>query len=306
MENNNAKHFALQLGSLISLYVSIVALIQILFGFITVQFPDPLNPWELTSASGSMRWGIALLVVFFPTYLVLTRTINVARRSGAQYLSFMKWLIYLSLVVGGAVLLGDLVSIIFNFLNGELTTRFLLKALTVLVVVGSAFVYYVYDARNYWQTHEARSKQYAYGVIVLVIASIILAYTNIESPAQVRERTTDEKQISDLSMLQAQILNHYVVKDTLPASLEDLELNDSLPKAQAGRDAYTYERTSADTFELCAEFAFASDMNQYYATPYYEGNSMVKNPDDWSHEKGAWCFTRVVNPQAPSVNLMKI
>lgn len=295
MENNNAKHFALQLGSLISLYISIVALIQILFGFITVQFPDPLNPWELMSASGSMRWGIALLVVFFPTYLALTRAINVSRRAGTQYLPFTKWLIYLSLVIGGAVLLGDLVSIIFNFLNGELTTRFLLKALSVLVVVGSAFVYYVYDARNYWQTHEAKSKQYAYGAIALVLASIVLAYSNIESPAQVRERTADAKQINDLSLIQSYVMNHVVINNALPASLDELQLRESIPDAPAGRDPYTYERVSPTTFELCAEFAHPSDVNEYFPTPYFDKGMQIRNPDNWTHEAGDWCFTRVVD-----------
>lgn len=298
MENNNAKHFALQLGSLISLYVSIVALIQILFGFITVQFPDPLTPWEISSASGSMRWGIALLAVFFPTYLVLTRTINVSRRTGTQYLVVTKWLIYLSLVVGGVVLLGDLVSIIYNFLNGELTTRFLLKAVSVLVVVGSAFTYYVYDARNYWQTHEAKSKQYAYGVIALVVASIILAYSNIESPLQVRERTADAKQINDLGVIQSYIMNEYPVTNSLPESLDELEVSDLLPEAPEGRAPYTYKRVSPTSFELCAEFANSSlPYESSYPMPtYYDRGMSIKNPDDWTHEKGDWCFTRVVTP----------
>jgi hypothetical protein len=37
-------------------------------------------------------------------------------------------LVYLSLLVGGGVLLGDLVAVILAFLNGEITTRFILKA----------------------------------------------------------------------------------------------------------------------------------------------------------------------------------
>jgi hypothetical protein len=49
-------------------------------------------------------------------------------------------LVYLSLLVGGGVLLGDLVAIILAFLNGEITTRFILKAGVLLVVVGAAFL----------------------------------------------------------------------------------------------------------------------------------------------------------------------
>ncbi len=301
MDNSNAKHFALQLGSLISLYVSIGALIQLLFGIITVQFPDELNGyWEISSASGSMRLAIALLVVFFPTYLALTRVINVARRAGAIYLPITKWLIYLSLVIGGAVLLGDFVSVIYNFLNGELTIRFLLKALTVLVVVGSAFTYYVYDARGYWQTNETKSKQYAFGGIILVLVSIVFGYMNIENPAEVRERAADMRQISDLSMIQSSVLNSYVIANALPTSLDELPLT---PTAPEGRSEYTYELVTPTSFKLCAEFEYASTPEEYPHNTYYDRGMMLKNPDDWTHEAGEWCFTRVVSPSEVSTPL---
>ncbi len=298
-ENNSAKHFALQLGSLISLYVSIGALIQVLFGVITIVFPDQASAyWEYESATSGIRWAIALLIVFFPAYIALTRVINTIRRqTGVPYLGLTKWLIYLSLLVGGLVLLGDLVSVIFNFLNGELTIRFFLKALTVLVVVGSAFVYYLYDARGYWQTREAKSKQYALGACILVLASIVVGYINIEAPTEVRERSLDQNQITDLGMIQSYIMNDYATANTLPDSLADLDLAENLPTAPDGRDAYTYKRTSDSVFELCAEFAFPSDKDMYASMPYMDAGTILKNPDDWTHAKGSWCFTRSLNIQ---------
>ncbi len=305
METNNAKHFAIQLGALISLYVSAGALIQLLFGLITIFHPDALNmPWEAESATGSIRIAIALLVVFFPAYLALTRTINTARRThGSTYLPLTKWLIYLSLLVGGLLILGDLVTIIYNFLNGELTTRFLLKALTVLGVVGAAFAYYAYDAKEYWHTHETQSKQYALGMIVVVILSIIFGYMHIEAPAEVRERIADDREISDLVTIQSYVMNHYAINAKLPASLTELELYDALPEAPEGRPAYVYERVSDDNFKLCATFALASTPNGYAypSYPMYETKgAIIRNPDDWNHSKGAWCFTRVVDIPSPT------
>ncbi len=135
---NTAKNFALQLGALIALYVSIGALIMLLFSTINVIYPDlERYPWEVDSASSTIRGAIAALIVFFPAYLVLTRIVNKIRRAeDAAYSAFTKWLLYLSLLIGGGVLLGDLVTVINNFLNGELTLRFILKALSVFVVVG--------------------------------------------------------------------------------------------------------------------------------------------------------------------------
>ncbi len=294
---NNAKHFALQLGALISLYVSIGGLISLLFGVITIAYPDPVNTWEYTSAQGSIRWAIALLVVFFPTYIVLTRLINKGRReTGAPYLNLTKWLIYLSLLVGGVVILGDLVSIIYNFLNGELTTRFLLKALTVLLTVGLAFVYYIYDARGYWQTHEAQSKQYGMVAAIVMVVAIVAGYMHIEKPGEVRERALDERQLTDLGAIQSQVVNHYVTMNALPENLNSLKLGEVLPTAPQGRAAYSYQKTGNSSFDVCATFAYPSDPNRYTYIPYYDMNSVIKNPDDWSHGSGEWCFTRVVNP----------
>ena len=45
-------------------------------------------------------------------------------------------------------LVGDLVALIFHFLQGELTTRFLLKVAVVLVLAGTAFAYYLRDLRQ--------------------------------------------------------------------------------------------------------------------------------------------------------------
>ncbi len=296
MEHTNAKHFALQLGALISLYISIGALIQLIFGIITIKFPDELaGYWEVESANSSMRFAIALLIVAFPAYITLTRLINTARRAGSAYLPFTKWLIYLSLLVGGMVILGDLVSIIYNFLNGELTERFLFKALTVLAVVGSAFTYYVYDAREYWQKEEQKSKNYGMAVAALVVASIVVGFLHIEKPSEVREHKADSLVISHLGTIQSFVLNHYTINSTLPESLNELDMRGSVPEAPTGRTPYTYKRTSANTFELCGEFAYES-VNGEYGYPYYDSNSLVKNPDDWSHESGEWCFKRVVNP----------
>jgi hypothetical protein len=302
MENSSAKHFALQLGSLISLYLSLGALTQLLFGIITIQYPDQLNGyWEFTNASSSMRISIAMLVVFFPTYLALTRVTNVGRRVGVAYTALTKWLIYLSLLVGGAVLLGDLVAVIYNFLNGELTVRFVLKALALLAVVGSACTYYVYDARDYWQTHEKTSVQCGIVVTVLVLIAIVFGYLNIETPAEVRERNADLVQITDLGSIQSYVVQYYTINSKLPETLADISNVSGLPQAPEGRSEYTYARNSASTFEICADFAYPSLPGDYAYTTYDSGMTL-KNPDDWTHKAGLWCFTRVVSvPSVPQV-----
>ena len=135
MNPNTPKHFVLQLGALISLYLSVIFLLVMVFGAINLAFPDAANGiWEVNSSNDMVRIGVAMTVVFFPVYLLLTRAVNNFRRQNkAERHILTKWLIYLSLLLGGGALLIDLVVVIMAFLEGEITERFILKALAVLV-----------------------------------------------------------------------------------------------------------------------------------------------------------------------------
>ncbi len=293
---NTAKNVTLQLGSLISLFITIPALIALLFAVITVRFPDPASGyWEYESATTTIRTTIAFLIVFFPTYLVLTRVVNTMRReSEGTYMKITKWLIYIALLIGGGVLLGDLVATISGFLNGELTIRFILKALVVLVVVGVAFGYYLLDAQQYWQTHEKHSIWYGVGISIIVLGSLILGFFHTQTPAAVRDMKLDSQQVTDLQVIQSYILNEYDMSGTLPRNLSEISDQFDLPAAPSGRAPYTYEITEKG-YELCAEFAYPTSESDQYATPIYYGdlNSTVKNVDNWSHKEGKWCFERI-------------
>lgn len=297
---NTAKNFALQLGSLISLYVSIAALITLLFGIINVAFPDAAEGYyAVESATAQIRFSIAILFVFFPTYVLLTRLVNVVRRrEQGVYLTLTKWLIYLSLLIGGAVILGDVVAIINAFLNGELVTRFLFKALTVLIVVGTAFFYYLLDARGFWQAEERKS--IAYGAVsgFVVVGALILGIMNIETPAEVREMRIDEQEVQALSNIQSRIQEYYYLNNELPQTLQDAyaESGTKVPQAPEGRAEYTYRVTDPHAFELCAEFKSTSRPDTYinysYTIPVEKGN--IRNPYSWDHGIGEWCFDRII------------
>lgn len=299
---NTAKNFALQLGSLIALYTSVTSLLVALFGIITLAYPDAADSyWQYENASQSIRFAIAVLIVFFPTYLLLTRKVNTIRRKEhGTYLTLTKWLIYLSLLVGGAVLLGDFVAVINGFLSGELTIRFILKALSLLVIVGAAFFYYLMDVKGYWQEDEKKSIQYGAGATVVVIAVLVLGFFHIEPPSEVREMRIDQNQINDLSQIQWQIEEYYVVNGLLPESLDEIYGEDGLemPTAPEGRAGYEYNVTSSSTFELCAEFASPSRESAYpeysMARPLSPQDAGIKNPNSWEHGAGEWCFERVV------------
>jgi Domain of unknown function (DUF5671) len=296
MENNTAKNFTLQLGSLISLYLSLAFLLVLLFGIINVSFPDAAEGyWAIESATSSIRLGIAMVVVFFPTYIFLTRLVNQNRRqvNSGVYLGLTKWLIYLSLLIGGIVLLGDLVAVVMAFLEGELTERFLLKALAVIVIVGAAFYYYLEDAKGYWLKEEKKSLWFAVVMGLLVVIATVYGLTKIETPNAVRELKLDTQQISDLQEIQYRIENHYMLEAALPGTLLDLNVSSPLPEAPEERDPYTYVITESG-FNLCANFAKESQEDMFITTLALDNNAVIKNRDDWRHGAGKYCFERIV------------
>jgi hypothetical protein len=296
MENTNtARNFALQLGSLIALYVSLSALIAVIFGVITIAFPDAADGyWSYDSTQQGVKMGIALLIVFFPTYIVLTRLVNsIRRKETGTYLKLTKWLVYLSLLVGGVILLGDLVAVILTYLNGEITLRFILKAAALLVVIGAAFSYYIMDAKSYWNAHEKESKRYAAAASVAVAVVLALGFTHTETPSSVREIRLDEQQVQNLQDMQYRIEDHYRVNKSLPTDIGGLYIGTEMPQAPDGREPYSYNVTGSDTYELCATFAYPSQVDgKIEPMPVTEP---VKNPyNNWDHAAGRTCFERTI------------
>lgn len=293
MNHNTPKNFALQCGALIALYVSISAFITVMFGVITLSFPDAADSsWQITQAQEGIRFGIALLVVFFPTYIYLTRVINQIRRTETgTYLTLTKWLIYLSLLLGGIILLGTAVSIIYSHLEGDLTTRFFLKAAILATVIKAAFYYYYQDAKSHWQTHERQSISFGVAMTIFVLVALGLGVMQLDTPAEVREKNIDDNQIGDLQDIQWRIEDYYRGEQSLPETLDNLYSGLPKPEAPDGRAPYQYRVTGDMSYELCAEFSHDSTFEANRAHTVLEQNY------NWTHQAGVYCFSRTIDNQ---------
>lgn len=292
--NNTPRNIVLQVGSLIALYLSVSFLVTLVFGLINLAFPiESDNYWEIESAGNNVRLGIAMVIVFFPTYLVLTRLVNKYRRSESEiYQTITRWLVYISLLIGGLVMLGTMVTVIYTFLNGDITARFFLKAGAVLVVTGFAFYYYLLDLRGYWVRNE--SKSILYGVIagVVVLMVVVFGFKNIETPIEVREMKLDEQQLNDLRNIQWQIESYLATSSTTPVTLAEVYVDtEMIPVAPKGREDYSYSATETG-FELCAIFSqnLKTDSPMMYTDP----GLRIKQSENWNYKAGRYCFKRVV------------
>jgi hypothetical protein len=122
------------------------ALGSLFFTLIDIRYRDPVFTQEPylgrnLAISGSM----AALVVSFPIYLATMRILlrDISRKPEKLESGVRKWLTYIALLISASVVIGDLITTVDYFLRGEITTRFVLKVLTVLVIAGGVFLYYL-------------------------------------------------------------------------------------------------------------------------------------------------------------------
>lgn len=291
------KDFFLNFGAVVALYVSAISLINLLFSVINYAFPDNLDYYVDPYSSGT-RWAIAMLVVFFPIFLALARIVNnsLVLSPEKKNSSFRKALAYLTLFVAGLAVAIDLVALINSFLGGEITSRFALKVLTVLVVAGAIFAYYIFDLRRDVGQSEKKARLLGFVAIALVVLSLVFGFLVMGSPARARDLRFDERRVSDLSTIQWQVGEYWRNTGTLPADMATLT-KDSIygfvePRDPDTNTAYEYTKTGDVTFTLCADFGLASLNNSISGeTKYYSGID-----SNWTHEAGRVCFEREVDP----------
>jgi hypothetical protein len=304
------KDFFLTIGSMVALYVSAVSLLGVIFQFANTLFPDALDGW-VDPYSSALRGFLACLIVFFPIYLFLTRRNNqdVRQHPEKSDLWIRKWLIYLTLFVAGVTIAIDLVTLVNTFLGGELTTRFIVKTIAVLIVTGGLFAYYLADLRGVWERNEKQAKMKGVIASLVIVAIVIGGLIQIGSPAKARAMRFDEQRIQDLQSIQWDIVNYWQTQQKLPVNLEALTtdtLRDfTLPSDPETKAAYVYRVIKPTTFELCAPFATDSSETPHSRFSEYSVSSSIAAPgttglenSNWNHGIGETCFDRTIDPKA--------
>lgn len=116
---------------------------EIAFIWIDRLLPDSTQ--NIYSGSYQLAFSLARLIVAFPVYLWLMRYINreLARYREKHFSGVRKWLTYLTLLIVSLIGIGTLIAFLTSFLRGELTTRFVLQMLVVLLIDGSILFYYL-------------------------------------------------------------------------------------------------------------------------------------------------------------------
>ncbi|MDO8492603.1 MAG: DUF5671 domain-containing protein [bacterium] len=306
-----ARDFFLYLFAVIILYVSFGSLLSLLFDYINHLFPDALSYTD--PYSGSMRFSIAILIILFPIFLVTTWFLNKDLRGNPekQDMGIRKWLLYLTLFVASGIVIGDLVTLVNTFLNGEITPRFILKVLAVLVLSGLALWYYLLDLRGKYLENPKLGHTFGIVAGLLVLVSIVGGFFITGSPQSQRLVRFDQQKVTDLSTIQWQVINYWQAKQKLPVTLLDLKdplSGQIIPIDPQSKIAYEYKVMGPLSFEMCATFnkeslSAAGARTTMPAVPApinkggYDNIGQNLEVDNWQHGVGRTCFERTIDPQ---------
>jgi hypothetical protein len=142
----NAREAFYYLLNFITLGFWSVALGQLFYILIAHRFPDAIGIDEFPgSLRDQIAWQAATVVVAFPIFLFVHSAIQreLARRPDLYESGVRKWLTYLALVIAAIIVIGDAVWFVEALIRGEITTRFMLDSLVLLVLGGGIFGYYI-------------------------------------------------------------------------------------------------------------------------------------------------------------------
>lgn len=327
------------LGIAISLVWSVTNLLQIVFTAIDRKFIDIVNTGAYVDVYNSdVRFAIASLVVMFPIFLGLSWYVakDIKKFLYKRDLMIRKAMMYLTLFITICTLIGTLVSVIYTYLGGNLSTSFGLKALAIFVVALSLFAYYFYSMkRDYTQ------KSYIPMVIsimatAIVLCSLLWSIRITGTPSAMRALRIDSIRLANISGLQQEILNRFQTTDKIPTDLS--ELNNAfqgyvVPVDPVTKGVYGYkviqqpvirmnyvsnkkELVTPAIFELCGTFDIVRTSKQQGQTVTPNGtvaqmgtsgqdvaypaiNSYYDGDQSpfWNHGIGETCFRRVISAE---------
>ncbi len=264
------------------------------FNIINYFFPDALtdySQWRVEQARNAIHYAMAGLIVGFPLYVTAMRMWlrTFKETEGKIESTLTKWITYLVLLVASVVVVGDLIAVLYTFLQGEISVRFFLKALVIFAIAGSVFGMYFLERKRVQYQKEVPNTVFVrigWGVFGAVLLGIILGFISGGTPSMERTRTFDSQRSEDLTTLSRCIEQYAQTFQTLPETFDALSVSSELSYCATQTDpetgaSYDYSIVTPLTlsgngmymgsFRLCATFTHSTegvrDTRKWYIHP---------------------------------------
>lgn len=298
---NSAKHAFWYLLSLFSLVSMAFATGGIVFQIINKLVADDVLSGSAAYIDSAMKFSMSTLLIAAPIFYWMITLIHKSLSTGELEgeSQIRKWLTYLVLFISSVTMIGWFIGLVNDFLNGELTLKFGLKFLTVLVITAAIFSFYFYDIRRKDIVGSINKivKIYFYASLLVVLAVFIASFFIIENPAETRRKKADNMITNNFDSIAMAVDQYYNDNgNKLPENLDKLLSSDVVYLREENlRDVtdkrYDYKVVNKDTYQLCATFSTSNK-------DLPKGEAMYYVSSRWIHDAGYQCLSQKVN-QAP-------
>lgn len=305
---------AINILSFVALGFVISSFITLCFTTINYIFKDVISDSSYYSDKytyQTINYAVAVILVAFPIYFFSARFwLSVFRKDpDKKEDGLTKFVTYLVLIFSIIVLAGDLVTIIYNFLQGELSARFFLKALTILITACFVFGFYFFERKRVQYKKDVPSVVfYAFGIIFVtsIVISMIAAFFVTGSPSTQRKRAFDDIRSENLKDIAYCIKNNYeattlknsinvfddfTMDEIMKNSCSNLETSDPVTKEKYEikflKDDGLKDGKVNMIFQTCANFDLSTLSNDEIKK---ENSSISNNIDYLKHSAGKYCF----------------
>ena len=293
-ENHAAKFTFLYVLSLVAVVFVAISTGMIIFQIINKSIVDIISQYSGQYTAESLRFGISALLISAPIFYITTRQIHRSLFTGdlKKDSNIRKWLSYLVLLVSSVVAIVWLIITLNNFLNGELTIKFILKAITAIGISAIIFSFYLYDIKRVITVGVKNKviKTYFWISLVLIGLTFISGLLFVESPREARNVRIDGIILNNFTQIENGINNYYNEYRQLPETLDalnrDIFLEDQSLYDPETKELIEYKKTGDTKYEICATFRTASnDTEQLRSFKPYSA---------MEHEAGHQCLERQV------------
>ncbi len=289
--NNNAKYAFYYLLSLVALIFTAISVGMVAFGIINDTIFDTLT--SRNGVSDSLKFAISALIIATPIFFVTQKLINRGLRNGEleKESGVRRWLSYFILLVSSVTMLGVFIGVINNFLAGEFTLSFILKAISMLIISATVFSFYLYEIKRVDVTKkDLVMKIFFFSSLAVIVIAFVSAWFFIESPALTRAKRLDQNLINNINTIENAVNSYNEKYKKLPENLNEVKANrDIYLDAMSFVDRETgapidYKKTGTSTFEICATFRTDNkNIDPRKDTAYYDPTKI--------HEAGYQCLT---------------
>ena len=225
VSKERAKDAFLYLLNFVTLGIWTIGLGQVWFQIIELYNPDPLERMALYYRQ-ALSSSVASVVVAFPVFLFAARLImrDVTADAAKLESPVRKWLTYLALLVAASVVIGDLITALSYTLRGDLTLRFVLKVLVVLVIAGGVFGFYLASMmKRLAETQRKLVRPFLAVGVAAVVATFGMGFHELGTPAYQRSLRADRQRVQHLNRIANELARQWAAaKGESPSLPRDL------------------------------------------------------------------------------------